>query len=128
MQDYKDFTEYILINHKGVPIVEIGIGSDFRVFEELKKNGTDVRAIDIGPTTSDVIKDDVLNPDMEIYDGAGLIYSIRPPQELIPYIEEVARGAGADLIIRPLMTDDTPKNGKLINYKSAIFYKINRME
>jgi len=123
-QDYKDFTEYISINYKDVPVVEIGIGSDFRVFEKLKRNGIDVRAIDIGPSTSDVIKDDVLNPDMEIYEGCGLIYSIRPPQELVPYIEEVARSAGADLIIRPLLTDDAPKNGKLINYKSAVFYKI----
>lgn len=124
-QDYKDFTEYILINYKDVPVVEIGIGSDFRVFEELKKNGIDVRAIDIGPSTDDVIKDDVLNPDIEIYDGSGLIYSIRPPPELVPYIEEVARKVGADLIIRPLLTDNAPKNGRLKNYKSAIFYKIS---
>lgn len=124
-RDYKDFAEYILGNYKDVPIVEIGIGANFRVFEELKKNNVDVRAIDIGPATDDVIKDDVLNPDMEIYSGAGLIYSIRPPPELVPYIEEVARKAGADLLIRPLTTDDVPENGELKNYKSAIFYKIN---
>jgi uncharacterized UPF0146 family protein len=125
MRDYKDFAEYILGNYKDVPIVEIGIGSDFRVFEELKKDGADARAIDIGPHTDNVIKDDVLDPDMEIYEGCGLIYSIRPPPELIPYIAEVAKSVGADLLVRPLTTDSAPENGELKNYKSAIFYKIN---
>jgi uncharacterized UPF0146 family protein len=125
MRDYKDFAEYILGNYNDVPIVEIGIGTDFRVFEELKKNGADVRAIDIGPHTDNVIKDDVLDPDMEIYEGCGLIYSIRPPPELIPYIAEVAKNVGANLLVRPLTIDSAPENGELKNYKSAIFYKIN---
>lgn len=124
MRDYKDFTEYIIRKYKDVPIVEIGIGTDFRVFKELKKNNADVRAIDLNPSSPDAIKDDVLSPDMSIYQGCGLIYSIRPPPELVPYIEKIAKQAGADLIIRPLTTDNVPKNGKLKNYKSAFFYRI----
>jgi uncharacterized UPF0146 family protein len=124
--DYKDFAEYILRHYRGMPIVEVGIGTDFRVFKELKRHNADIRAVDITPSSSNVTKDDVLNPKMEIYRDAGLIYSIRPPPELVPYIEKIAKEAGADLVIRPLSTDDVPANGKLQNYKSAIFYRINR--
>ncbi len=125
MRDYKDFTEYILKHYRDAPIVEVGIGADLSVFKELKRQNVDVKAVDISPSLSDVIKDDVLNPKMEIYKGCGLIYSIRPPPELVPYIEKIAQNAGADLIIRPLSTDNVPANGKLQNYKSAIFYIIS---
>jgi hypothetical protein len=123
-RDYKDFAEYILRNYAGKPIVEIGIGADFKVFKELKKRKVDIRAVDINPPSGEVIKDDVLNPNMDIYRDCGLIYSIRPPPELVPYIEKIAQRAGADLITRPLSTDNAPTNGKLQNYKSAIFYKV----
>lgn len=123
--DYKDFAEYILRYYPDMPIVEVGIGADFRVFKELKRRNADVKAVDINPSSQDVTRGDVLNPDMDIYGDSRLIYSIRPPPELVPYIEKIARRAGADLIIRPLLTDNVPANGKLKNYKSAIFYKIN---
>lgn len=122
-RDYKDFAEYILKYYGSVPVVEIGVGSDFHVFEELKKNRVNVRAVDLNPSSSDVIKDDILNPDMNIYHGCGLIYSIRPPPELIPYIEYIAKETGADLIIRPLSTDNVPSNLKLQNYGSSYFLK-----
>lgn len=122
--DYKDFAEYLLKHYPNTPIVEIGIGTDSRVFEELKKQNVDVKAVDINPTSSNVTRDDILKPNISLYMGSGLIYSIRPPPELIPYIEKIAQKTGADLIIKPLLTDNAPKNGKLKNYKSAIFYKI----
>ncbi len=122
--DYKDFAEYILRYYPDMLLVEIGIGADFRVFKELKRQNADIKAVDITPSSHDVTGDDVLNPDMDIYAGSGLIYSIRPPPELVPYIEKIAGRAGADLIIRPLSTDNVPANGKLKNYKSAIFYMV----
>lgn len=121
---YKDFADYIQKNYREKSVVEIGVGSDFRVFKELKKRNLDIKAVDIRPSTGDVIRDDVLNPDMGIYLGCGLIYSIRPPFELIHHIEKIAQNAGADLIIKPLSTDDTPPHGKLKNFKGAFFYKI----
>jgi uncharacterized UPF0146 family protein len=123
MRDYKDFAEYILKHYRDAQIVEVGIGTDFRVFEELKKHNADIRAVDITPSSSNVTKDDVLNPKMEIYRGCGLIYSIRPPPELVPYIEKIAQNVGADLVIRPLSTDNVPANLKLQNYGSSFFFK-----
>jgi uncharacterized UPF0146 family protein len=126
--DYKDFAEYIIRRYRDVPIVEIGIGTDFGVFKELKKQNADIKAVDINPATDEVIKDDILNPDMRIYRNCGLIYTIRPPPELLPYIKRIAQKAEANLIVRPLTTDNVHKIGKLKNYKSAIFYKINYRE
>jgi uncharacterized UPF0146 family protein len=122
-RDYKDFAEYILRHYRDTSIVEIGIGADFKVFKELKKHKADIRAVDINPSSDDVIKDDALNPNMDIYRGCGLIYSVRPPPELIPYIEKIAQKAGADLIVRPLSTDNVPTGLKLQNYGSSHFFK-----
>ena len=125
VDDYRDFAEYILKNYADKPIVEIGVGSNFRVFNELKRHNVAIKAVDISPSSDDVIKDDILDPNMKIYGGVGLIYSIRPTPELAPYIEKIAQKTGAELIIRPLSTDNIPANGKLQTYKSAIFYKVN---
>ena len=126
--DYKDFAEYILKNHANKPIVEIGIGSDFRVFNELKRRNAVIMAVDLNPSSSDVTKDDILDPNMEIYAGVGLIYSIRPPPELIPYIEKIAQKTGAELIIRPLSTDNMPTNLRLHNYGGSYFLKKRHKE
>ncbi len=123
-RDYIDFAEYIARHYHSVPVLEVGIGANFKVFEELRRRDIDVRAVDINPASGDVIMDDILKPDMDIYEGCALIYSVRPPPELVPYIERIAFLAGADLIVRPLSTDDAPPNGELKNYKSAVFYKI----
>jgi hypothetical protein len=62
---------------------------------------------------------------LDIYSGATLIYSIRPPEELQNHIKKVAESVGADLIIKPLSTEfiNSDASLKLINYKKAIFYK-----
>lgn len=124
---YKDFVEYICKNYKNAKkIVEVGVGREFTVIRELRRNldakiiATDIREKERG---KDFIKDDILNPDLKIYEGAELIYSLRPPPEFIPYLEKVARKAGADLIIKPMSTEAiSHKSLRLINYKRATFY------
>ena len=80
---------------------------------------------DIKPYHDKIILDDIRQPNLKIYKDAGLIYSIRPPEELHPYLEKVSWISGADLIIKPLSTDSINTKGKmdLINYKKAVFYK-----
>jgi hypothetical protein len=80
---------------------------------------------DIKPYHDQVILDDIRQPDLKIYEDAGLIYSIRPPEELHPYLENLSDSLGVDLIIKPLSTDfiNTWKKMDLINYKKAVFYK-----
>lgn len=125
LRDYKDFAEYICNNYQNArKIIEVGIGSQFEVFKELKKSLTvKIIATDINPNSGEVLRDDISKPDMEIYKNADLIYAIRPPLELYPYLEKVACDVKADLIIRPLLSEGmNRKEGELINYKKAIFY------
>ncbi|MEE8167331.1 MAG: UPF0146 family protein [Candidatus Hydrothermarchaeales archaeon] len=122
-EDFKDFAGYIIKKYKGTKIVEIGMGSDSRVFQELEMKGMRAIATDIEPRKG-AVRDDVTKPDMRIYEGAGLIYALRPPPELYVFIEDIARSVGADLIIKPLSTDPVCR-GKLVNYKGTCFYLSN---
>ncbi|WP_292755769.1 UPF0146 family protein [Methanobacterium sp.] len=85
----------------------------------------DIIMTDIKPYHDWIILDDIRQPDLKIYKDAGLIYSIRPPEELHPYLEKISKKTGADLIIKPLSTDSIQTGGKmdLVNYKKAVFYK-----
>ncbi len=116
----RDFAEFIARNYKG-KVVEIGIGSNFKTLNELRKFGIDVIASDIRKTNFFVYEDDVCKPTMEIYRGAKLIYSIRPPYEIQKCIILLAKKIGCDAIIVPLK-NEVIEGGKLVNYKSARFY------
>ncbi|MEE8358486.1 MAG: UPF0146 family protein [Candidatus Hydrothermarchaeales archaeon] len=126
---YKDFVEYIINNYQGAQkIIEVGVGSRSDVLEELDK-ALDAQVIgtDIKPDDPKIVADDITNPDLRIYENADLIYSLRLPIELHPYIEKVANIAGSDLIIKPLSTEYVDhknkfKEVKLVNYKSVFFY------
>ena len=51
------------------------------------------------------VLDDISNPNLEIYENADLIYSIRPPFELIPKLASLGKRIGADVLIIPLSED-----------------------
>jgi uncharacterized UPF0146 family protein len=64
---------------------------------------------------------------LKIYENLDIIYSIRPPSELQPYIINLALKTDTKLIIKPLFNEDI--NGKNIklklkNYKKASFYTL----
>lgn len=124
---WKDFSEYIIANYKDASlIVEVGMGGFPLVALTLKEHlNMDIIMTDIKPYHDEVVVDDITNPNLDIYSGATLIYSIRPPEELQNHIKKVAESVGADLIIKPLSTEfiNSDASLKLINYKKAIFYK-----
>ena len=124
---WNNFTEYIIKHYSNSPlIVEIGVGNFMQVALYLKKHlKVNIIMTDIKPYHDQIILDDIRQPDLKIYKDAGLIYSIRPPEELHPYLENLSNITGADLIIKPLSTDSisTQKKMDLVNYKKAVFYK-----
>jgi len=124
---WKDFSEYIIANYEDASlIVEVGVGCFPLVALTLQEHlNMDIIMTDIKPYHSNVVIDDITNPDLNIYKDASLIYLIRPPEELQKHIIMVSESVGADLIIKPLSTEflNHNKNLKLINYKKAIFYK-----
>ena len=116
--------EFIADRYSG-KVVEVGIGHNHCVAELLVGKGfkvvaTDLRQIDV-PDGVEFFIDDVTNPNLRIYEGASLIYSLRPPLELYPYIVSIAKAVNADCLIRPF-GNEFAIDGELINYKGERFY------
>ena len=127
---WNDFINYILneVEGKKVTIAEIAVGHFDRVANTLSKNkNITLIKTDINPKDESIVKDDITNPDMELYKNVDIIYSIRPPGELQPYIIKLAREINAQLIIKPLTNEDLNTGSikmKLKNYKKASFYTL----
>ncbi|MCI6775146.1 UPF0146 family protein [Methanobrevibacter boviskoreani] len=125
---WKDFGEYIatFIPDRKFNVGEVAIGHFYFVSDYLnKKDNVNIIKTDIEPSREDIIKDDLTNPDYDLYRNLDLIYSIRPPHELQPYILNLARNIKSYLIIKPLTGENlNPKIDimKMKNYKKASFY------
>ena len=125
---WNNFAEYILSQCEKNPtrICEIGVGKFTQVFDFLsEQENVEIFKTDISPDDSSVIKDDVTNPNLELYKNLDILYSIRPPSELQPYIIDLALKTNTKLIIKPLFNEDLNSKRvqlKLKNYKKASFY------
>ena len=98
--------DFIACRYKNA--VEIGIGNFPDVAFELLRKQVSVFATDIHPFRYpglDVTIDDITEPDLALYGGIKLIYSMRPPPELIPYMEILAKKILSDLIVKPLSSE-----------------------
>lgn len=107
--------------HRARRIVEIGVGRHFVVAERLgtalpateilatDKNRRNLRRVDPGRVRA--VVDDVLFPTMKLYEDAALLYSIRPPLELIPAMERLAAAVGADLLVVPTADESHALDG-----------------
>jgi len=100
---------------KARKIIEVGIGkapwAALRLRMLLPK--TEIIGVDSSQDSIEALRkldlklyvDDILKPKLNIYEGSDLLYSIRPPLELIDPIALVARMVGADALIAPLSED-----------------------
>ncbi|CAJ35747.1 UPF0146 family protein [Methanocella arvoryzae] len=127
---YDDLAEYILQHYPaGSRIIEVGIGRHPDTAELLSRY-CDFTCTDVmpeGPEKLNYVRDDVFQPDMRLYEGASLIYSIRPPVDLQDSIAAIANRVGADLLIRPFSSEKTDLSRhfsefRCINYKRAVFF------
>lgn len=127
---WDDFTDYILneVGKSEVKIAEVAVGRFDRIADTLaSKENIDLIKTDINPKDETVIKDDITNPNLELYKNTDIIYSIRPPSELQPYIVELALKVDSQLIIKPLTNEDLNTGKvkmKLKNFQKASFYTL----
>lgn len=127
---WDDFAEYILgeAESGNAKIAEIAVGRFDRIANYLaSKDNIDLIKTDIDPKDETVIKDDITNPNMELYKDRDIIYSIRPPSELQPYLVRLAVEIDSQLIIKPLTNEDLNTcrvKMKLKNYNRASFYTL----
>lgn len=125
---WEDFKDYILneIGDDEVKIAEIGVGKFDKIAETLsEKENITVIKIDILPADDTIIKDDITKPNLDLYRDVDIIYSIRPPSELQPYLADLAVKIDSQLIIKPLTNEDLNTGKikmKLKNFKKASFY------
>lgn len=87
---------------------EIGIGKFPDIALALLNKGMKIFATDIKPFKYrglEIIVDDVTQPDLSLYEGIDLVYSMRPPPELVPYMQRLANKISAGLIIKPLSSE-----------------------
>ena len=127
---WDDFAEYILseAGESEVRIAEIAVGKFDKIAEYLSvKDNIILIKTDIAPKDDTVIKDDITNPNLDLYRDIDMIYSIRPPSELQPHLVNLALEIGSQLIIKPLTNEDLNTGRvkmKLKNYKKASFYTL----
>ncbi len=125
---WEDFKDYILneIGDDEVKIAEIGVGKFDKIAETLsEKENITVIKVDILPADDTIIKDDITKPNLDLYKDVDIIYSIRPPSELQPYLADLAVKIDSQLIIKPLTNEDLNTGKikmKLKNFKKASFY------
>ena len=109
-----------------IDLKETKIKSSTELNNYLKeKDNVELIMTDIDPANDEIIKDDVFNPDLEIYKGADIIFSIRPPFEIQEAIMKLRDELDCTLIIKPLFNEDLNINNKkmkLKNYGRAAFY------
>jgi uncharacterized protein len=104
-------------------VVEIGIGHAPTVAVRLLEKGVSIVATDTRPFYYEqfkVIVDDITEPDLTVYRNVDLIFSIKPPPELVPYMKNTAKSVSADLIVKPLASDYL--DGLLICHGNTSFY------
>ena len=127
---WDDFTDYILneVGKSEVKIAEVGVGRFDRIADTLaSKENIDLIKTDIKPKDETVIKDDITKPNLDLYKNTDIIYSIRPPGELQPYLIKLALKIDSQLIIKPLTNEDLNTGKvkmKLKNFRKASFYTL----
>ncbi|HYB59823.1 MAG TPA: UPF0146 family protein, partial [Candidatus Acidoferrales bacterium] len=68
-------------------------------------------------------KDDVQSPDLRLYRGANLVYSVRPPLEIQPSILDLSERLGADALIKPFGSEIiADRRLSLCNCRGLAFY------
>ncbi len=118
-------------NSKSFKIIEIGIGHYFNVAKSLNTcESLDLTVIDANKEAIERAKkeglnafvDDIFNPKLDIYKDADLIYSIRPPRDLQPFILNLCKKYNIPLLIKPLYGETPIGDLRLINYKGNALY------
>jgi len=125
-----DLARFILGRYSG-KVVEVGAGGATEVAARLNKHleilATDKINLDNGRIK--VIADDIFSPQKEIYEGACLLYSIRPPLEMQLAMGRLASDLASEVIVRPLGDEVAQLSGfdrTLINFGQARFYLFTR--
>jgi uncharacterized UPF0146 family protein len=108
--------EYIAARYHRV--VEVGIGTAPEAARVIAAGGRRVTATDIRPSRGGgirVIRDDIFSPKEELYQGADLLYAIRPGVEMVPPLVALAQRVNADLLVYHLGNEIYGDGGEIVD-------------
>jgi hypothetical protein len=99
--------------------VEVGIGKNTTAAQILHNSGVRVRCTDVKevpvPACLSFSPDDIFSPDISLYEGADVIYAIRPAIEMIPPLVAVAKRIQCDLLVYHLGFETYGNGGEKID-------------
>ncbi|MFA6332843.1 MAG: UPF0146 family protein [Methanoregula sp.] len=105
MEPYKHIETSVgryIAGHYASP-VEVGVGRNPGAAAILHAAGIPIRCTDIRsfgiPAGIVFTVDDIFEPDLSFYNGADVIYAIRPAIEMIPPLIDLATRIGCDLVV-----------------------------
>ena len=91
--------------------MEVGVGHRTDLAAALADRGCRVVATDVldrdTPAGVEFVRDDITDPDVAVYEGAGAIYMRNCPPELQRPLAATARAVGADCLFTTLGGDPT---------------------
>ncbi len=98
---------------------EAGIGNNPVTARLLAKSGLDVFATDIRmpdePPGVRFVLDDLFSPDLSLYRGRDLLYSIRPAEEMMAPLISLASSTECDLLVYHLGFEEYRDPGELVD-------------
>jgi len=97
----------------------VGVGGNPATALALCNSGTRVFCTDVRPVPPvaglNIVHDDIFNPDLSLYRGLDLVYSIRPHEEMVPALITLARAVDSDLLVYHLGFEGYGKGSELID-------------
>ncbi len=119
---FESFTEFVAEKYSSTrKIVEVGVGHRIDVAVQVKTRLPDAEVVVTDKDESWVrahrtpkvkaVVDDVFRPKLALYEGAGLIYSLHPPVELLAALESLVGRVGADLLVVPVSDEQEVFHG-----------------
>ena len=110
---FDEIVDWITQNYSSAKkIVEVGVGHRIEVAERVSQALPQVEVLVTDKDESWVrsrksqqikaVADDAMFPSLGLYKEASLLYSLNPPGEILPALENLAKGVGADLLVVPI--------------------------
>lgn len=120
--------EYIAARYRRA--VEVGIGNNPAVARLIEAAGALKLCTDIRPGTRYdglvVAADDIFEPDVRLYEGADLIYAVRPGVEMVPPLIALADRIDSDLLVYHLGCEIYGDGGEVVDVGPAILHCYRR--
>lgn len=105
--------------------VEVGFGGKTVAARILAESGipilcTDVHSYDAGVKS---VVDDCVEPNLKLYEGVDVIYSIRPGVEIVPALIDLARKVNCDLLVYHLGFEIYMNGGERIDLNGVMLHR-----